>query len=99
MRKIDELAKNAFIHRKPFKLQNTKVEILNGKPHMYLHDNLIAKLNYNDELLINHCGWETVTTKSRLNALPGVNIRMTKGRFVLNEKGYMNSGWTIVNKL
>jgi hypothetical protein len=99
MRKIDELARDAFIQKRRFKLRNTKVCIVNGKPHLYLHDNLIAKLNDRDELLINHCGWETVTTKSRLNAFYGVNIRLFKGSFVLNEMGYMKHEWYNINKL
>jgi hypothetical protein len=99
MRKIDELAKTAFIQKRRFKLRNTEVCILNGKPHLYLHSNLIAKLNDQDELLIKHCGWETVTTKSRLNAFYGVNIRLFKGSFILNEQGYMKNEWYNINKL
>lgn len=98
MRKIDEQARDAFINKKRFKLRNTKVNIIDGEPHLYLHDNLIAKLE-NNELLINHCGWETLTTKSRLNALPGVHIKMIKGKFRLNEMGYMTKEWININRL
>lgn len=98
MRKIDELARDAFVERKRFKLRNTKVDIINGDPHLYLHDNLIAKLE-DDDLLINHCGWETRTTSSRLNSLPGVQIKIFKGRFKLNKMGYMDEGWININRL
>jgi hypothetical protein len=99
MRIIDKLVRDAFIQKRRFKLRDTEVRILDGKPHLYLHGNLIAKLNKQGELLIKHCGWETVTTKSRLNAFYGVNIRLFKGRFVLNEQGYMKNEWYNINKL
>ena len=44
MRQIDEQTRDAFINRKRFKSSNTKVEILNGDSHLYLHGNLIAKM-------------------------------------------------------
>lgn len=92
MRKIDEKTRDAFINRKRFKSSNTKVEILNGDSHLYLHEHLIAKMENND-LLINHCGWKTVTTKARLNSLPNVHIRLSKGSFILNEMGCMKNEW------
>jgi uncharacterized protein YlzI (FlbEa/FlbD family) len=99
MKKIDELAKNAFINKKKFKLKNTKVEIIRDLPHLYLHDNLIAKMDEYGDLLINHCGWETVTTKSRLNALPDVNIKLSKGKFYLNKMEHMEEEWININRL
>lgn len=98
MRKIDELSRDAFVNKKRFKLGNTKVNILNGEPYLYLHGNLIAKLE-NNELLINHCGWETVTTKSRLTSLPGVRINIVKGDFMLHKMGRMEKGWININRL
>jgi hypothetical protein len=98
MRKIDEQTRDAFIAKKRFKSRNTKVDIINGEPHLYLHGNLIAKLE-NDELLINHCGWETVTTKARLNSLPSVHINLVKGNFMLHKIGHMEKGWININRL
>ena len=98
MRQIDELARDAFVQRKRFKLRNTKVDIIDGDPHLYLHGNLIAKLE-NNELLINHCGWETATTKSRLNSLPGVHINLVKGNFMLHKMGHMKKGWINIDQL
>ena len=99
MRKIEEKAKRAFIYHENFTNSNTKVRIIDGKPHLYLHDNLIAKRDENNELLIRHCGWETPTTMSRLNSLPGVAIRCYKGNFILNELGYMKDEWYNIDKL
>lgn len=93
MRQIDVLATTAFCEHRTLKIGNTRVEIVDNKPHMYLHGNCIAKLNEDNDLLINHCGWETPTTRSRLNALPGVNIRSLKGNFVLNNIHVMQNGW------
>lgn len=98
MRKIDEQARDAFMNRKRFKSPNTEVKIVDGDSHLYLFGHLIAKLE-NDDLLINHCGWETKTTKSRLNSLPGVKIKIVKGDFMLHKMGYMEKGWINVNRL
>ena len=99
MRQIDQDAKRAFINNEKFTSSNTKVRIFNEKPHLYLHDNLIAKRDENNELLIRHCGWETSTTMSRLNSLPGVRIRCYQGSFILNEMGYMKDEWYNIDKL
>ena len=93
MRQIDVLAKTAFCEGRKFKLSNTEVEIFDGKPHMYLHGNCIAKIDENGDLLISHCGWESNTTRSRLNALQDVNIKKYKGDFVLNDIAIMHNGW------
>ena len=82
MRQIDEQTRDAFIAKKRFKLKNTKIDIIDGEPHLYLHGHLIAKIE-DGNLLINHCGWETRTTRSRLNSLPGVKINLVKGDFIL----------------
>jgi hypothetical protein len=93
MRQIDVEAKHAFLNNRKFKLSNTEVRLVDGRPHMYLHGNCIAKRDENGDLLINHCGWETKTTKSRLNALPDVHISSHKGDFVLNDIYIMPSEW------
>jgi len=93
MRQIDVLTATAFCEHRKFKLSNTEVEIRDGKPHLYLHGNCIAKIDENGDLLVSHCGWETPTTRSRLNALPGVYIKKYKGDFVLNDIAIMHNGW------
>ena len=93
MRQIDVNARRAFLNNTKFKLSNTEVRLIDGRPHMYLHGNCIAKRDENGDLLINHCGWETPTTRSRLNALPDVKISSYKGSFVLNDIYIMPSEW------
>lgn len=99
MRVIDTQAADAFTNRKRFRSSNTKVDVIDGLPHLYLHNNLIAKIDHDDNLLINHCGWETRTTRSRLNSLPDVYIKLVKGEFILHKMGHMEKGWININRL
>lgn len=92
MRKISETAYYNFITNHKFSSKNTKVEVDGDEARLLLHGNCIAK-KVDGEVFINHCGWETNTTRDRLNAFPGVHIRIFKGDFILNEMGYMNKGW------
>ena len=73
MRKIEREMIQAIIDRKPFNKANTKVVRHEGLPvcssSVYLHGNRIANYTDDGRLQINHQGWKTVTTKSRLNAL------------------------------
>ena len=76
MRKIEALMIAAVKSHKAWKSGNTEVTLSakDGLPNVYLHGNLIASVTKNG-LLINDCGWQTVTTKSRLNALfLGLNL-------------------------
>mgnify|MGYP003134344423 CR=1 FL=1 len=68
MRKITEESINAFLNRTKFKKQNMEVTIYNDKTCLWLHGNCIATLE-NNELFITNCGWESNTTKERLNGL------------------------------
>ncbi len=52
MRQIERDAIRAFQNDKGFKRSNTCVNMINGKPHMYLHGNLIAKKDENGELSV-----------------------------------------------
>ena len=68
----------AIIDRRNFSKANTRVVLHAGDPskgedrkdmRVYLHGNWIAEYTQDGQLNINHCGWKTNTTKSRLNAL------------------------------
>lgn len=93
MRDIDMEARCAFLNRRKFTSNNTQVKIEDGQPHMYLFGNCIAKMNEEGDLLINHCGWESNTTRNRLNALPDVYIKSVEGSFVLNDVYIMEREW------
>ena len=58
----------AIIDGRSWSKANTRVEDEGDVKSIYLHDNKIASIE-KGQLFINHCGWKTVTTKSRLNAL------------------------------
>lgn len=65
-----------------------------------LHGNPIAsKLNHGTrlegELLVTLAGWDTPTTRERLNALPGVSVHRAKGQTYLNGKPW-DGQWTRV---
>jgi muramoyltetrapeptide carboxypeptidase LdcA involved in peptidoglycan recycling len=68
MRKIEQQMIHAVTTGKDFTQANTKVKHTNDRAYVYLHGHNIAQV-FDDYLIINDCGWQTVTTKSRLNAL------------------------------
>jgi hypothetical protein len=72
MRKIERQMIQAIIERKNWKNANTEVRILDrgekGKSALVLlHNNPIAQYDEDGSMQIQHCGWLTTTTKSRLN--------------------------------
>ena len=70
MRKIETQMIAAINNRKDWKSGNTKVIINdNNCANVYLYGNLIAWVNQDNDLTVFDGGWQTVTTKSRLNAL------------------------------
>lgn len=88
MRKITIETVNAFNNSKRFKKANMEVEVLPNVTIMKLHGNAIA-YRYNDPektLSITNCGWQTRTTKERLNGIEGVSIHQKAGQWYLNGK-------------
>ena len=76
MRKIEREMIQAIIDRRDWRKANTSVEVhpssdIPTRKTMYikLHGNIIGQYDDDGTLLINHQGWKTNTTKSRLNAL------------------------------
>jgi hypothetical protein len=91
MRKITQQACEAFLAGRNARLGNTEVDTDNGITIMWLHGNAIAKRDggktfirtggYND----NANGMPaSVTTKERLNGLPGVRVDTRKRVLHLN---------------
>ena len=70
MRKIERLMNTAITNSCDFKLANTRVEFERGNniSRVFLHGNLIAEVGDNFIRLFDG-GWQSVTTKSRLNAI------------------------------
>ena len=86
MKKITKQSIDAFMGAREFKSSNTKVEVEPNVTILYLFDNPIA-YKYNDPaqtLSITSAGWKTNTTKERLNGIPNVHIKQSKGVWYLN---------------
>ncbi len=70
MRQITEESLNAFIAGKPFKKSNMEVEVTGHLIRMKLFGNTISTYDQlNQELMVTDAGWQTRTTKERLNAV------------------------------
>ena len=72
MRKIERLMNMAITHKTDWSSSNTRVEYNNSTncSSIYLHGHLIATFDHNLKAVkLSSCGYETVTTKSRLNAI------------------------------
>ena len=96
MRKITRQAVDAFGNEYRFNQGNTAVASCDvDKIHTWfltLHNNVIAKKEVKtNTLTISDCGWQTVTTKDRLN---GVLERLTFGWGLIQKKGvwYLTDG-------
>lgn len=88
MKLITQKAIKAFLNAEKFKLDNTEVVVLPNVTVLKLFGNEIAYLYNNPEktLSITNCGWQTNTTKERLNGIPNVRICQKKGQWYLNGK-------------
>ena len=70
MRKIEMMMNSAIRYRKNFSSGNTTVRSYADQVRVYLHGNHIASLDTaTHALTLKDGGWQSVTTKSRLNAL------------------------------
>ena len=98
MRQITKDAIKSFYAGKDFKQSNTEVKAYNNSTNLYLFGNHIAELEHNATvdnesiLKITNAGYETVTTKERLNGLEGVNIVQRDFVWYLNGKEW-NGNW------
>jgi hypothetical protein len=98
MRKITGEAVDAFLSGRNYKKDNTEVVVQGNKVTMLLHDNKIAMVGAFDshpELRITTGGWDTNTTKERLNGLPGVQVNHSDHKLYLNGKKW-DGEWTTV---
>lgn len=68
MRKIERLMNQAITSEKDWKLDNTEVHNHDGVSFVFLHGNCIAQIGDTWMRLFDG-GWQSNTTKSRLNAL------------------------------
>ena len=70
MRKIEQQMNTAIRYRRNWAGSNTMVRVYKEVVEVFLHGNHIASVDTaTNQLQIFDGGWQTVTTKSRLNAL------------------------------
>ena len=72
MRKIERQMNFAISNKGDWSSSNTRVEFNNNTncSSVFLHGHQIATFDHNLKAVkISSCGWQTVTTKSRLNAI------------------------------
>ena len=86
MRKITEQVIDKFMSAENFKKGHDEVVVLDNITVLKLFGNEIA-YRYNDPertLSITNAGWQSHTTKERLNAIPNVSIQQKQGVWFLN---------------
>ena len=72
MRKLEKQMNHALVNKNNWAVSNTTVSYNDSTncSSVYLHGHNIATLDHNTKALkLSSCGYETVTTKSRLNAI------------------------------
>ena len=72
MRKIEQQMNRAIVNRNNWSNSNTEVNYNSNTDcsAVYLHGSHIATVDHNTNALkLSSCGWHSVTTKSRLNAI------------------------------
>ena len=85
-RVVTDKVVGAFMSGMPKRVSNTSTD---GKI-LKLYNNPIAKWE-NGKLYISSAGYQTATTKERLNGIPGVSVNQKQGMWYLNGKGWINN--------
>ena len=92
MRKVTETVVSAWKRGESAKCGNTATD---GQT-IFLHGNAIVTLE-GGTVYVSSAGWETSTTKERLNGVDGVRVHQSKGQWFLNgEIWEMTEMWTAV---
>ena len=95
MRKIERQMNFAISNKGNWSLSNTAVEYNENSncSNVFLHGHNIATVDHaTKSVKLSSCGWETVTTKSRLNAIlqevkPGFSVFQKNFEWFLNGQG------------
>lgn len=86
-RQITEIIVRAFMNDENKSVSNSTVKTDADFTKMYLFGNLIArKEKVTGKIEVTMAGYGTVTTRERLNGIPGVSISQRKGIQYLNGK-------------
>lgn len=95
MKIITQKSVQAFNNNKAIKLNNTEVRVEEGKTKLFLFGNLIA-VKEGGVLKVSNAGWDSNTTKERLNALDNVHIKQKNFQWYLNGEEW-NGAWRVIN--
>lgn len=99
MRQITSCAWSAFYGGYDFNRGNTRVVINGDTRTMYLHNTAIAKYR-RGRLTIQTGGWNTATTKERLNGSGWVKVTTCRGQLYLNGEPWSGKTHTLkINNL
>lgn len=111
MKKIEGEMVDAIAAKRNWHKENTEVQIVqrDSSVLVLLFGNAIAQLNADGSIAVNHCGWQTITTKSRLNAVLAVfgkqhwAVSQKDFKWALRDDGgvqdFDSSGWHQVHKI
>ena len=69
MRKVTAETVRAFFNGTKKTVGNTKITVVDGETAMSLHNNIIALRSADGVVMINNKGYDTPTTKERLNGI------------------------------
>lgn len=83
-RKITQESVSAFLSGRKFNKGNMSVEHEASFTKLKLHGNTIATIDPLGVLSVSNRGWESNTTKERLNGLPGVHVKQKNWTWYLN---------------
>ncbi len=108
MRKIESQMNRAIVNKNDWSNSNTKVNYNSNTDcsSVYLHGNQIATVDHNTNAVkLSSCGWQSVTTKSRLNAIlqeviTGASVFQRNWNWFLNYNNQthnFNDGMILVN--
>ena len=92
MRKIERQMNAAITNKVDWKSGNTEVEFIDGVSFVFLHGNKIAEVGDNFLRLFDG-GWQTTTTKSRLNAILSEHGIAGEGVFQKSYQWFLRSKW------
>lgn len=91
MRKVTQKIKAAFEAGKSLTVGNTKTD---GQT-VWLHGNAIVKRDASGLVLASLAGWNTVTTRERVNGIAGFNFHHVKGKACLDGQPIDKQAWFV----
>lgn len=90
MRKVTREIVSAFLNHETKRVSNSYTD----GTSLYLHGNEIA-VHVKGGIEVTTAGWNTPTTRERLNGLPGVSVWVRRGQLYLNGQPW-DGTWTQV---